>query len=209
MDGVARKPDEKDVVLWDTSHFHHDVISTKTYGFWLYMMSDAMIFASLFASYIVLSHRINMAGGPTPADVLHPVSAFWDTMLILASGLAYGVAMVFLKRGNRSGVMMGLGAAFILGLWFVGMELSEFDGLIGQGITAERSGYLSAFFTLVLTHGLHMLFGLLWILVMMVQVLRDGFTADVVYRLLNLKIFWFFQALVWVCVFSFVYLLSI
>ena len=114
--------------------------------------------------------------------------------------------MVKLKAGSRSGVVLGLGVAALMGVVFVGLEIADFAGLIANGMTPERSGFLSMFFVLVATHGLHMLFGLLWMAVMMVQVALKGFTTEVVTRLLNLRLFWTFQASIWVCVFVFVYL---
>lgn len=198
--------DPRTVTLWHRHYAGHDVIATRTFGFWLYMLSDAMIFAGLFATYFVLSHTVNAAGGPTAHDIVHPLPVFGQTLLVFSSVLAYGGAMVALKRGSRTGVLAGITAAFVFGLGFVAMDVNALALLISQGATAERSGFLSAFFTLVVAHGLHMAFGLLWMLVMVVQIVREGFTTNVVYRLLNLKIFWYFQAVVWVCVFSFVYM---
>ncbi len=193
-------------VLWDPSHSEHDMITTRTLGFWLYLLSDAMIVSSLFASYLVLDHRINTAGGPGPRDVIHPVTAFWGTVLLFSAILAYGAAMVGLKRGDRRIVLAGLGGALLLGGGFLLVEGRDFAQLALQGMVPERSGYLSAFYALVLYHGAHLVFGLLWIVVMMVQVVHIGLTPHVVYRLLNLKLFWFFQGFIWIYVFSFVYL---
>lgn len=193
-------------VLWLPGGEEHDPIANKTFGFWLYMMSDALIFAALFAAYGVLDHRFNAAGGATARQVAHPVDAFWQTLAVFASVFAYSLAMVKLKAGSRLGVLLGLGAAALLGLVFIGLEIADFASLIGQGITPERSGFLSMFFVLVAVHGLHMLFGLLWIAVMMAQVALKGFTTEVVTRLLTLRLFWTFQASIWVCVFVFVYL---
>ena len=191
--------------LW-AQHHHHDAISTRTLGFWLYMLSDAMIFAGLFATYAVLSHHYNAAGGPMANDFIHPLYAYGETLAVFTSVLAYGGAMVALRRGHKGGVLAGLGVAFLLGAVFLGMEVNEFSHLLSVGITPERSGYLSAFFALVMTHGIHMAFGLLWMGTMFFQVAFQGFTDKVVYRMLNLKVFWHFQALIWVLVFSFVYM---
>ncbi|WP_298136187.1 cytochrome c oxidase subunit 3 [Acidiferrobacter sp.] len=189
--------------LW-VEHYHHDVIATRTLGFWLYMLSDAMIFAGLFAAYAVLTHRYDAAGGPTLHALVHPLSAYGETVAVFASVLAYGSAMVALKNNNRTGVLAGLGVAFLLGAVFLGLEVHDFVDLFRAGITPQDSGYLSAFFALVMTHGLHMAFGLLWMAVMFVQVATQGFTDKTVYRLLNLKLFWHFQAILWVLVFTFV-----
>ncbi|MEJ2646680.1 MAG: cytochrome c oxidase subunit 3 [Gammaproteobacteria bacterium] len=200
--GESIAPDA--TVLWDTGHHGHDMISTRTFGFWLYMLSDAMIFAALFTAYAVLGH--NYAGGPSATQILRPGDALAETMLVFTSVLAFGFSMSALKRGHRAGVLNWIAVAFVLGAAFVGMEVHEFANLASRGIVPERSGFLSAYYTIVLTHGLHMVFGLLWMAVMAVQVLREGFTDDIVYRLLNLRIFWHFQAIIWVCVFTFIYL---
>lgn len=194
--------------LWE-AHFHHDPISTRTFGFWLYMLSDAMIFAGLFAAYGVLDHRYNAAGGPTIKDLVHPLFAYGETLAVFTSVLAYGWVMVALKKGSRAGVLTGLAVAFALGLVFLGLEIHEFAGLLAQGIDPQQSGFLSAFFALVMTHGIHMAFGLLWMATMFVQVAAQGFTDKTVYRLLNLKLFWHFQAVIWVFVFTFVYMRGI
>ena len=191
-------------LLWDSSHDGHDAISTRTFGFWLYMLSDTMILAAMFTAYAILKH--NYAGGPTAAAVIHPDFAFKQTLLLFSSVLAVGLSMSALKQGRRAGVIAWIVVAFLIGAAFLATEFREFSSLISQGITPERSGFLSAYYAMVLAHGLHMIFGLLWMGVMLVQIMREGFTDNVVYRLLNLKIFWQFQAIIWVCVFTFVYL---
>ncbi|AWP24918.1 cytochrome O ubiquinol oxidase [Acidiferrobacter sp. SPIII_3] len=165
-----------------------------------------MIVSSLFASYLVLNHRVNAAAGPTAGTVVHPVVAFFETVLLFSGILAYGFAMVGLKRGDKNAVLSGLAGAIVLGAGFLVVEGVDFAGLALHGMVPERSGFLSAFYTLVLYHGAHLVFGILWTAVMMVQVVREGFTQNVVYRLLNLKLFWFFQGFLWIYVFSFVYL---
>ncbi|AWP22961.1 hypothetical protein C4901_06130 [Acidiferrobacter sp. SPIII_3] len=136
--------------------------------------------------------------------LVDPLSAYGETLAVFTSVLAYGGAMVALKHNNRTGVLFGLGAAFILGAVFLGLEVQDFAQLFHAGIYPQDSGYLSAFFALVMTHGLHMAFGLLWMAVLFVQVATQGFTDKTVYRLLNLKLFWHFQAVIWVLVFTFV-----
>jgi cytochrome o ubiquinol oxidase subunit 3 len=192
--------------MWHYGETEHDPIATKTLGFWLYMLSDALIFAGLFAAYGVLDHPMNAAGGPTAAQVVHPVAAFWQTLAVLTSVLAYSLATVAMKTGNRNGLLLGIVAAIVLAVLFLVLEFSDFASLFAIGATPERSGYLAAFYILVATHGLHMMFGILWMLVLLPQILRFGLTTDVVTRLLNLRLFWQFQASVWVCVYVFVYL---
>jgi cytochrome o ubiquinol oxidase subunit 3 len=192
--------------MWHYGETEHDPISTKTLGFWLYMLSDALIFAALFAAYGVLDQPMNAAGGPGMAQIVHPVAAFWQTIAVLSSVLAYSLATVALKTGNRNGVLAGIIAAIVLGIVFVGLEFADFASLFAIGATPDTSGLLSAFYILVATHGLHMMFGILWMLVLIPQILISGFNTAIVTRLLNLRLFWQFQAAVWVCVYVFVYL---
>jgi cytochrome o ubiquinol oxidase subunit 3 len=192
--------------MWHYGETEHDPISTKTLGFWLYMLSDALIFAALFAAYGVLDQPMNAAGGPGMAQIVHPVAAFWQTIAVLSSVLAYSLATVALKTGNRNGVLAGIVAAIVLGIIFVGLEFVDFASLFAIGATPDTSGLLSAFYILVATHGLHMMFGILWMLVLIPQIFISGFNTAVVTRLLNLRLFWQFQAAVWVCVYVFVYL---
>jgi cytochrome o ubiquinol oxidase subunit 3 len=192
--------------LWHYGETEHDPISTKTLGFWLYMLSDALIFAGLFAAYGVLDQKMNTAGGPAALQIMHPVAAFWQTIAVLSSVLSYSLATVALKTGNRNGVLLGIVVAILFGGIFIAMEFTDFAGLFAIGATPDRSGFISAFFILVASHGLHMMFGILWMLVLIPQILRSGFNTAVVTRLLNLRLFWQFQASVWVCVYVFVYL---
>lgn len=192
--------------LWARKHPEPDPIATKTLGFWLYMLSDSLVFAGLFAAYAVLDHRYNTAGGPSARDVSHPVEAFIQTVMVFTSVLAYSFAMVGMKLNSRLLTIAALLVALIFGGVFLGMEINDFASLVAHGITPERSGYLSIFFVLVGTHGLHMAFGMLWMLVMIPQIVLKGFTSEVVARMLNLRVFWTFQASIWVCVFTFVYL---
>jgi cytochrome o ubiquinol oxidase subunit 3 len=205
MDAYTGK-DGKLPPLWHYGETEHDPISTKTLGFWLYMISDALIFAGLFAAYGVLDQTMNYAGGPTPAQVVHPIAAFWQTLAVMSSVLSYSLATVAIKRGNARGVVLGIICAIVLAGVFLGLEVSDFISLFGIGATPDRSGFLAAFFMLVAVHGLHMMFGILWMLVLLPQILRFGLNTDVITRLLNLRLFWQFQASIWVCVYVFVYL---
>lgn len=192
--------------LWDRANLHHDKIGAHTLGFWLYVLSDSMMYATLFSACLVLGHRMNAAGGPMGATVLHPLTAYWETLLLLASVLALGLAMGALKRGRQGALLAWMATAFLLGVGFAVLSAHAALDLVAKGITPERSGYLSAVFALTLYHALHIGLGLLWFPVMMAQVAIFGFHPHVVYRLLNLRIFWFFQGFMWVLVFSFTYL---
>jgi len=204
MDGPASLQGSRP--LWHSGETLHDPVATKTLGFWLYMISDALIFAGLFATYAVLDQKMNAAGGPYGAQILHPAAAFWQTLAVFGSVYAYSMATVALKYAHRGAMLAGMAVAFVLGLVFLGLEIHDFLDLLAQGAPWTRSGFLAAFWMLIATHGAHMAIGLLWMAVMMVQVMVLGVTTDVVTRLLNLRLFWQFQAAVWVCVYVFVYL---
>ena len=176
----------------------------KEFGFWLYLMSDAAIFALLFATYMVMVG--NTAGGPTGKELFSLERAAGETALLLLSSMTFGIAAVALSAGDRSKTLLWLLVTFALGVGFIFLEIGEFCGMIQQGAGPERSGFLSAFFTLVGTHGLHVSIGLLWIAVMIGQVLFKGLTAPVASRLMRLGLFWHFLDIIWVVIFSVVYL---
>jgi cytochrome o ubiquinol oxidase subunit 3 len=206
MDAHSNRHEGPRPPLWHYGETEHDPIATKTLGFWLYMLSDALIFAGLFAAYGVLDQTMNTADGPVASQVVHPIAAFWQTLAVLSSVLAYSLATVAIRTNNRGGVMLGICVAIFFGVVFIGLEFADFVDLFAIGATPDRSGFLSAFFILVATHGLHMMFGILWMLVLLPQIVRFGLNTAVVTRLLNLRLFWQFQASVWVCVYIFVYL---
>jgi cytochrome o ubiquinol oxidase subunit 3 len=181
-----------------------DLYEEKAFGFWLYLMSDAVIFALLFATYVVMAP--NHAGGPTGKDVFNLSRTFAETMLLLTSTLTFGLASVAVRLGRLPQVLGWLAVTFVLGAAFVTLEIGEFTGMYAQGAGPQRSGFLSAFFTLVGTHGLHVTFGLIWILILSAQVLIKGLTEPVASRLFRLGLFWHFLDIVWIGIFSIVYL---
>ena len=185
----------------------HDGEDAHALGFWLYLMSDLIIFASLFATYVVLSQ--NFAGGPTAKELFDLPYVLVETAFLLCASVAYGLGMIAARNGQRGRVLMALAAAFVLGLCFVSMEANEFAHMIGAGAGPDRSGFLSAYFTLVGTHGAHVSFGMLWMVVMAVQVLSKGLTRPVQGRLMRLGMFWHFLDIVWIALFSVVYLLGV
>lgn len=176
----------------------------RAFGFWLYLMSDAIIFSLLFATYAVMAHRT--AGGPTGNELFSLSRAFGETLLLLFSSITFGFATLALRSDQRAAALAWLIVTFVLGLGFVAMEIREFHGMVQVGAGPDRSGFLSAFFTLVGTHGLHVSFGLIWILIMASQVMVKGLTAPVTSRCLRLGLFWHFLDIVWVGIFSVVYL---
>lgn len=185
---------------------HHDTGSNKVFGFWIYLMSDCILFASLFATYVVLSG--GTAGGPSGKDIFELPFVLVETFLLLLSSITYGMAVIAMHHNNRSKVISWLALTFLFGVGFVGMEIYEFHHLIVEGFGPERSGFLSAFFALVGTHGLHVTCGLIWMAVMMFQVSRRGLTEVNRTRLMCLSLFWHFLDVVWICVFSVVYLMG-
>jgi cytochrome o ubiquinol oxidase subunit 3 len=184
-----------------------DTADNRSFGFWLYIMSDLILFAALFATYAVLGR--NYAGGPTGRELFHLPYVFGETMLLLLSSAAFGMAMLAGHKGLKTAVLTRLTVTFALGLAFVALEFNEFQHLILEGHGPQRSGFLSAYFTLVGTHGTHVAFGLLWIAVMAGQVALKGLTDPVRSRLMRLSIFWHFLDIVWIGVFTMVYLMGV
>lgn len=174
------------------------------FGFWTYLMSDAIIFALLFATYASMAGRT--AGGPGGAELFDLTNAFLETMVLLTSSFTFGLAAVALKEGRTRQIQLWLAASLVLGLVFLGLELRELAGLVGKGATPQVSGFLSSFFVLLSAHGLHVLAGCVWIVVMIIQIAVFGLTRQVRSRLLRLGLFWHFLDLVWIVIFSVVYL---
>jgi cytochrome o ubiquinol oxidase subunit 3 len=176
----------------------------KAFGFWIYLMTDAVIFALLFATYVVLSG--NTAGGPGGRELFDLSRTFAETMLLLLSSLTFGLAVLALAARNSTGVLRWLAVTFLLGLGFVILELSEFRSMMAAGAGPDRSGFLSAFYSLVATHGLHVSIGLICIAVMAGQIAVKGLNDAVASRLFRLGLFWHFLDIVWIGIFSVVYL---
>ena len=188
-------------------HDHPHAGGGTMLGFWIYLMTDALIFATLFATYGVLS--TSYAGGPVPRQIFELPTVALNTALLLLSSITYGMAMIDMEAGRTRAVQAWLAVTALFGLGFVGIELHEFAGLIAQGATPQRSAFLSGFFTLVGTHGLHVTFGLIWIVVMLVQVGQRGLIVENKRRLMCLGMFWHLLDVVWIGVFTFVYLLGV
>ena len=188
-------------------HEHHDAGGNSVFGFWIYLMSDCILFATLFATYAVLSG--SFAGGPTGKDIFELPYVLVETFCLLFSSVTYGFAMLAMHKGNQSGVMKWLAVTFLFGAAFIGMEINEFSHLIAEGFGPDRSAFLSGFFALIGTHGLHVFSGLVWMIVLMVQVAQNGLTATNQTRLMCLSLFWHFLDVVWICVFTVVYLMGV
>ena len=193
-------------VIEEDDHAHGSGGGTLL-GFWIYLMSDALIFATLFATYGVLS--TSYAGGPAPRELFELPLVALNTAMLLISSITCGMAMIAMDEGKVRSTQAWLAITALFGFAFIGIELYEFSSLIAEGATPQRSAFLSAFFTLVGTHGLHVAFGLLWIIVSLVQVGMHGLNADNKRRLMCLSMFWHLLDVVWIGVFTFVYLLGV
>jgi cytochrome o ubiquinol oxidase subunit 3 len=185
---------------------HHPENGT-TLGFWLYLMSDCLVFACLFAVYAVLGR--NYAGGPTGAELFNLPLVALNTAFLLVSSITYGFAMLEMQRKRVRSTLIWLAVTGLIGVGFIGLEMYEFIHLIREGAGPQRSGFLTAFFTLVGTHGLHVLFGIIWLVTLMVQIGARGLTTENIRRLMCLSMFWHFLDVVWIGVFTFVYLMGV
>ena len=190
-----------------TEEEHHEAGGATLLGFWIYLMSDALIFATLFATYGVLSS--SYAGGPSPHEIFELPLVALNTAILLVSSITYGFAMIAMQEDRLGGTRAWLVVTGLLGAAFVGVELYEFGNLIHEGATPQTSAFLSAFFTLVSTHGLHVTFGIIWLCVLLVQLSQRGLHPENKRRLMCLSMFWHFLDVVWIGVFTFVYLLGV
>lgn len=190
----------------DVTGGHHPQNGTLL-GFWLYLMSDCLIFACLFATYGVLSR--SYAAGPTGAELFDLPLVAANTAILLLSSITFGFAMIAMQARRVALVQLWLAVTGLLGAGFIALELYEFAHLIHLGAGPQRSAFLSAFFTLVGTHGLHVIFGIIWLVVLMTQVRKLGLTRENRRRLLCLSMFWHFLDVVWIGVFTFVYLMGV
>jgi len=185
---------------------HHPENGTLL-GFWMYLMSDCLVFACLFACYGVLGR--NYDGGPTGAELFDLKLVAFNTALLLLSSITYGFAMLTMQRNRVAGTLGWLAITGLLGAGFISLEIYEFVHLIHEGAGPGRSAFLSSFFTLVGTHGLHVSFGIIWLVVLMLQVARHGLGEANQRRLMCLSMFWHFLDVVWIGVFTFVYLMGV
>jgi cytochrome o ubiquinol oxidase subunit 3 len=176
-------------------------------GFWIYLMSDCLIFAVLFATHGVLGR--NYAAGPGPQDLFDLPLVAVNTSMLLFSSITYGFAMLAMEKDKQKATLIWLAITGLFGAAFVGLELYEFAHLIMEGAGPQRSAFLSSFFTLVGTHGVHVTVGIIWLITLMVQVGKYGLGAANKRRLMCLSLFWHFLDVIWIGVFSFVYLMGV
>ena len=189
---------------------HHDDTDITVFGFWTYLMSDLILFGTLFIAFAVLSSHIP-AGTPSPKELFGDTLGFvlTETFALLISSVTFGFAVLASYKKNVNQVIVWLIVTFLFGASFIGMELYEFHHLVHAGHGPSHSAFLSAFFTLVGTHGIHVTSGLVWMIVLMTQIKKYGLTTANTRRLACLSLFWHFLDIVWICVFSVVYLLGV
>jgi len=177
------------------------------YGFWIFLLSDIVMFSALFASYAVLAKAT--AGGPTGAQLFSQHSAAAETALLLLSSYTCGLMSLAANSRHQLRTVLGAACTFLLGAAFLTLELREFHGMIAIGATPQSSAFLSAFFTLVGCHGLHVTIGMIWLVLMMVQLAMWGFRPVVERRLLCFALFWHALDIIWVMIFTVVYLMGV
>jgi len=190
---------------------HIEKASTRDHktivGFWVYLMTDCLLFASLFATYAVL--RNSTAAGPTGSDIFQMPLVLAETLILLTSSFTCGLALLALRQKRVRQVIAWLGVTYVLGVAFLTIELTEFMTLASEGHSWQQSAFLSAFFTLVGTHGAHIFVGLIWLFVMVCVLVRRGITAKLSRQLALFGLFWHFLDLVWIFIFTIVYLLGV
>ncbi len=186
----------------------NEVLEDKTsFGFWLYLMTDCILFASLFATYVVL--RNNVAGGPSGADIFEMPLVLTETMILLTSSFACGLGLLAMQRGKRKQFAAWMFATLALGGTFLAIELSEFSTLLSHGYGWQQSAFLSAFFTLVGTHGAHIAVGLLWLVILLIVLFRRGLNAKLKRQFILFGLFWHFLDVIWIFIFTVVYLMGV
>lgn len=176
------------------------------FGFWVYLMTDLLLFSVLFAAFSVL--RNNTYGGPPGKELFELPSVLAETLILLTSSFTCGLGMIAARAGNKQLVLFWFGITFLLGLAFLGIEINEFHKFIGEGHTPRSSAFMSSFFTLVGTHGLHITSGLLWMGVTMTYIWKRGLSSHMVRKLTLLSLFWHFLDIVWIFIFTVVYLMA-
>lgn len=184
----------------------HGTNNKDIFGFWIYLMTDLIMFAVLFATYAVL--RENTFGGPSTIELFSFPAVLYETILLLTSSFTCGLAVLYAHRNDKNKSLIWFAFTFILGLAFLVLELNEFAVLIAEGSSWQRSAFLSSYFTLIGTHGLHIAVGLLWIFVGMIMVWRKGLSPFINSKLTKLGLFWHFLDIVWIFIFTIVYLMA-
>ncbi len=184
----------------------HQASQNSVFGFWVYIMSDCILFSALFATYIVL--KDSTAGGVALNGLFSMPYVLVETMLLLCSSFTFGLGLLFARDNNKCWMFKMLLSTFVLGVAFLCMEVYEFSHLLHEGHSFKTNAALSAFFTLVGTHGLHVFCGLMWMILVTVHLAKNGLTGKTTAKLYCLGLFWHFLDVIWVCVFTIVYLMN-
>lgn len=188
------------------AHHLEETYSKTIFGFWTYLMTDCILFGTLFATYVVL--HMNTYGGPGSKELFSLPFALTETLILLASSFTCTLSKLAAYRNDKNKVIAWFAVTFLLGVAFISMELNEFSHLVHDGNSWKRSAFLTAFFTLVGTHGLHISTGLLWMIILIIPVFRHGLTPVSLKRLTCLRMFWHFLDIVWIFIFTIVYLMG-
>ena len=189
------------------NHVNHQQNTDKAiFGFWIYLMTDLVMFAALFATFAVL--RNNTFGGLSGRELFNLPNVLAETLMLLASSFTAGLGILAAYRNDKNQVIFWFVITFLLGAAFLAMELTEFRQLVNEGNSWQRSGFLSSFFTLVGTHGLHITAGLVWMGLLLIKVTLSGLTSQITRKLTLLSLFWHFLDIVWIFIFTFVYLMA-
>lgn len=193
-------------------HLDHAQLDRNTYsrtifGFWVYLMTDCILFGTLFATYAVLHN--NTAGGPAAGELFSLPFALVETLILLTSSFTSGMGVLAIHRRDKNHTYKWLGATFALGVLFLVMEMTEFSNLVEEGHSWRESAFLSSYFTLVGTHGFHIVSGLIWMAVMFGQIMTKGINIAVIRRVTCLGLFWHFLDVVWIFIFTIVYLMGV
>ncbi len=181
-----------------------EVYDRAMFGFWVYLMTDLLMFAILFACYAVLHN--NTAGGPSGRELFELPLALTETIILLTSSFTIGIAMVSARLHKKTQTLIWMAITYVLGLAFLTIEISEFIKLFHDGHTLQSSAFLSSFFVLVGTHGLHITFGLIWMLTLMIFIFKRGLNGPLFRKLSMFSLFWHFLDIVWIFIFTVVYL---
>ncbi|TKI58723.1 cytochrome o ubiquinol oxidase subunit III [Brevibacillus antibioticus] len=189
-------------------HDHHpDQEELRTFAFWIYLMTDVILFATLFATYIVLQGSTD--GGPGPKDLFQMNGIYASTFILLTSSFTSGLAILAMNKGNRLALMNWLAVTIFLGASFLFLEINEFMHLVSEGATISTSAFLTAFYTLVGTHGLHVTLGIGWMIIVIMQIAKRGITPVTKRKVNIISLFWHFLDIVWIFVFTIVYVMGV
>ncbi|TVX97144.1 cytochrome o ubiquinol oxidase subunit III [Cohnella terricola] len=186
---------------------HHDLEGMRMMGFWIFLITDCILFGSLFATYVVLSG--NTAGGPTGAELFEMLGVIAETFILLTSSFTSGLAVLCMNKGDRKGLIVWLAITVLLGASFITLEITEFVNLVHEGAAISTSASWSAFFTLVGTHGLHVSVGLVWMIAIMIQLGRHGINSVTRRKVGIISLYWHFLDVVWIFVFTIVYMMGV